>query len=49
MNANALFVRRIPERRRTFLERGPGVTVEQVIAGTEAKLVVPNQVPEMRL
>jgi len=38
-----------PEGRATLLERGPGVTVEQVIAGTEAKLVLPDQIPEMRL
>jgi len=38
-----------PEGRATLLERGPGVTVEQIIAGTEAKLALPNQIPEMRL
>jgi acetate CoA/acetoacetate CoA-transferase beta subunit len=38
-----------PEGRATLLERGPGVTVEQVIAGTEAKLALPEQIPEMRL
>lgn len=38
-----------PEGRATLLERGPGVTIEQIIAGTEAKLALPNQIPEMRL
>jgi acetate CoA/acetoacetate CoA-transferase beta subunit len=38
-----------PEGRATLLERGPGVTVERVIAGTEAKLALPEQIPEMRL
>ena len=38
-----------PDGRATLLETGPGVTVEQVIAATEAKLVLPDQIPEMRL
>jgi acetate CoA/acetoacetate CoA-transferase beta subunit len=38
-----------PDGRATLLERGPGVTVEQVIAATEAKLALPDQIPEMRL
>jgi len=38
-----------PEGRATLLERGPNVTVEQVIAGTEARLALPDQIPEMRL
>ena len=38
-----------PEGCATLLERGPGVTVEQVISGTEAKLALPDQIPEMRL
>jgi acetate CoA/acetoacetate CoA-transferase beta subunit len=38
-----------PEGRPTLLERGPGVSVEQVVAGTEAKLAVPDDVAEMRL
>ncbi|HEY2134825.1 MAG TPA: CoA-transferase, partial [Xanthobacteraceae bacterium] len=28
-------------------ERGPGVSVEQVVAATAAKLIVPAKVPEM--
>ena len=38
-----------PEGRATLLETAPGVTVEQVIAATEAELVVPEKVAEMRL
>jgi acetate CoA/acetoacetate CoA-transferase beta subunit len=38
-----------PDGRATLLERGPGVTVEQVIAATEAKLALPDQIREMRV
>jgi acetate CoA/acetoacetate CoA-transferase beta subunit len=38
-----------PDGRVTLLERGPGVSVDQIVAGTEAKLALPDQVPEMRL
>jgi acetate CoA/acetoacetate CoA-transferase beta subunit len=38
-----------PDGRATLMERGPGVSAEQVVAGTEAKLVIPDKVPEMRL
>jgi acetate CoA/acetoacetate CoA-transferase beta subunit len=38
-----------PEGRATLLETAPGVTVEQVVAATEAQLVVPDQVPSMQL
>lgn len=38
-----------PNGRATLLERAPGVTVEQIVAGTEAKLEMPEQVPEMRV
>jgi acetate CoA/acetoacetate CoA-transferase beta subunit len=37
------------EGRAALLERAPGVTVEQVIAATEAELALPDQIPEMRL
>jgi acetate CoA/acetoacetate CoA-transferase beta subunit len=37
------------EGRATLLERGPGVSVEEVVAATEADLAVPDKVPEMRL
>jgi acetate CoA/acetoacetate CoA-transferase beta subunit len=35
--------------RATLVETAPGVSVEQVIAATEAQLAVPDKVPEMRL
>jgi acetate CoA/acetoacetate CoA-transferase beta subunit len=33
--------------RATLLETGPGISVAQVIAVTEAELVIPGSVPEM--
>jgi acetate CoA/acetoacetate CoA-transferase beta subunit len=38
-----------PESGATLIETAPSVTPEQVIAATEAKLIVPAHVPEMRL
>lgn len=38
-----------PEGRATLLEVAPGVSVSQVTAATEPKLVVPDPVPQMRL
>src|SRR5499426_3963829 len=38
-----------PDGRTTLMERGPGVTVEQIVAGTEAKLAMPENIPEMQL
>ena len=38
-----------PDGRATLLETGPGVSVAQVIAATEAELVIPSHVPEMSL
>jgi acetate CoA/acetoacetate CoA-transferase beta subunit len=35
--------------RATLVETGPGVSVEQVIAATEAQLQIPDKVPQMRL
>jgi acetate CoA/acetoacetate CoA-transferase beta subunit len=32
-----------------LLETGPGISVDQVVAATKAKLTIPNQVPEMVL
>ncbi|MGE5666703.1 MAG: succinyl-CoA--3-ketoacid-CoA transferase, partial [Betaproteobacteria bacterium] len=32
-----------------LLETAPGVTVDQVLAATEAELVVPPQVPQMQI
>jgi acetate CoA/acetoacetate CoA-transferase beta subunit len=31
----------------TLLETGPGISVAQVAAATQAELIIPNQVPEM--
>ena len=36
-----------PQGHATLLETGPGISVDQVIAATEAELVVPSCVPEM--
>ena len=38
-----------PGNRATLLETAPGVTAKDVVASTEAELVVPDQVPEMSL
>lgn len=38
-----------PNGQATLLETAPGVTVDQVIAATEAKLVVNGSIPEMKL
>jgi acetate CoA/acetoacetate CoA-transferase beta subunit len=38
-----------PERRATLLETAPGVSVAQVVAATEAALVTPDRIPEMKL
>jgi acetate CoA/acetoacetate CoA-transferase beta subunit len=38
-----------PEGRATLLETAPGVTVDQVLAQTEAQLAVPGTVPSMQL
>jgi 3-oxoacid CoA-transferase subunit B len=32
-----------------LLERAPGVTIEEIVSKTEGELVIPNEVPEMRL
>ncbi|HLW29654.1 MAG TPA: CoA-transferase, partial [Brumimicrobium sp.] len=32
-----------------LIERAPGVTVEEIKAATEGKLIVPDHVPEMKL
>ncbi len=38
-----------PEGRATLLETGPGISTSQVIAATEAELLIPDRVPEMVL
>jgi acetate CoA/acetoacetate CoA-transferase beta subunit len=38
-----------PNGQATLLETAPGVTVELVVAATEATLVVPENVPSMQL
>ena len=38
-----------PEGRATLVETGPGVSAAEVVAATEAELVVPRDVREMRL
>ena len=38
-----------PRGRATLQETAPGVSVQQVLAATEAELVVPQQVPQMSL
>ena len=38
-----------PDGQATLLERGPGVSVAQIVGGTEAKLAIPEKVPEMQL
>jgi acetate CoA/acetoacetate CoA-transferase beta subunit len=35
--------------RACLVETGPGVTIAQVVAATEAALAIPDQVPEMAL
>ena len=38
-----------PDGRATLMETAPGVSVAEVIANTEAELVVPAKVPEMAI
>ena len=38
-----------PNGHATLVETGPGISVAQVVAATEAELVVPDNVPEMQL
>ena len=33
----------------TLLETGPGVSIDQVLLATEARLIIPEQVPQMKL
>jgi len=38
-----------PNGRATLLETGPGISPAQVMAATEAELVIGDEVPEMAL
>jgi acetate CoA/acetoacetate CoA-transferase beta subunit len=38
-----------PDRKATLLERAPGISIGEVMALTAADLVIPNDVPEMKL
>jgi acetate CoA/acetoacetate CoA-transferase beta subunit len=38
-----------PDGHATLLERGPGVSVDTIVAGTEAELALPERIPEMQL
>ena len=38
-----------PDHKATLLERAPGISIGEVMALTEADLVIPNGVPEMKL
>lgn len=44
-----LAVLAFPGGRATLLETAPGVTIDQVLAATEAELVVPENVPQMAI
>ena len=37
-----------PDGRATLMEIAPGVSIEDVIAQTEAELIIPAQVPQMQ-
>jgi acetate CoA/acetoacetate CoA-transferase beta subunit len=39
----------VPEGRATLLETAPGISVAEVVAVTEAELVIPDTVPEMKI
>jgi len=38
-----------PDHKATLLERAPGISIGEVMALTEADLVIPDDVPEMNL
>jgi acetate CoA/acetoacetate CoA-transferase beta subunit len=38
-----------PNGKAMLVERAPGVSVEQIVAATEAKLLLPGKIPEMQL
>jgi acetate CoA/acetoacetate CoA-transferase beta subunit len=49
MVVTELAVIAFPGGRATLTETAPGVSVQQVLAATEAELVVPPRVPQMQL
>ena len=49
MVVTELAVITFPGGRATLAETAPGVSVEQVVAATEAKLTIPGSVPQMQL
>jgi acetate CoA/acetoacetate CoA-transferase beta subunit len=38
-----------PEGRATLLETAPNVSIAEIVAVTEAELVIPDAVPEMKI
>lgn len=38
-----------PQGHATLVETAPGVSISQIVAATEAELIIPDNVPEMRL
>jgi acetate CoA/acetoacetate CoA-transferase beta subunit len=49
LGVRALAATSFADGRATLRETAPGVSVEQVLAATEASLVVPPQVPQMQI
>ena len=38
-----------PDGRATLLETAPGISVGEVMAATDAELIIPDSIPEMKL
>jgi acetate CoA/acetoacetate CoA-transferase beta subunit len=49
MLVSELAVITFPDGKATLVETGPGVTVEQVVAATQAKLTLPAEILQMPL